>query len=430
MRIPQERRLFGDDRPRENPYRLLLWGALIVAGLSVARGVSSGEIEPLFAPTPTSTRTANSYREEGEAFFSAGNLNRAVTAYEDAIRVDPGNAQVLAELARIQTYSSALLSGSDGQARLASARENIQQAVELAPDSSYVHAIRALVLDWSGTSIGLSQEERQGYLVDAEQAAIRAGQLDAQNVLALAFLAEVLSDQLRWDQARPLAEQAVAADGNSMDAHRVLAGVYEALGLYNGAIEEYQAAAEIAPNLTFLYISIGQNFRQLQLYDQALEYFDRAASINEVLGINDPLPYVAIAKTYTRQGEFFIALRNAERALDFDPANAELYGELGLIYFRNRNYESSIPVLRCAVSGCTGLEDGDEDVLRDVPVDGLPLNDSTVIFYYTFGSVLAALDQCEEALPVLNQVASAYSEEQLIIDIVSDGLAICGASLN
>jgi hypothetical protein len=87
-------------------------------------------------------------------------------------------------------------------------------------------------------------------------------------------------------------------------------------------------------------------------------------------------------------------------------------------------------VLRCAVRGCTGLEDGDEDVLRDVPVAGLRLNDSTVIFYYTFGSVLAALDQCDEALPVLNEVAAAYSEEQLIIDIVSDGLAICGASLN
>ena len=64
----------------------------------------------------------------------------------------------------------------------------------------------------------------------------------------------------------------------------------ESIGNYRQAIEEYQAALEISPNLTFLYISIGVNYRTLafrsniparsraDLYSQALDSFDKAAT--------------------------------------------------------------------------------------------------------------------------------------------------------
>ncbi len=48
-----------------------------------------------------------------------------------------------------------------------------------------------------------------------------------------------------------------------------------------------------------------------------------AADIDEQLGVRNPIPNLEIAKTYTQQGEFFIAARNAEKALSFDPTNAE-----------------------------------------------------------------------------------------------------------
>ena len=67
-------------------------------------------------------------------------------------------------------------------------------------------------------------------------------------------------------------------------------------------------------------------------------------------------PYLEIAKTYTQQGEFFIAARNAEKALSFDPSNANTYGQLGIIYIKSRNYEGALPTLRCAVKGCSADE--------------------------------------------------------------------------
>ena len=80
----------------------------------------------------------------------------------------------------------------------------------------------------------------------------------------------------------------------------------------------------------FYYILISKLPGGINNPDQALDYFARAANINKQLGVQNPLPYIEIAKTYTQQGEFFIAARNAEKALEMDPTNASTYGQLGL----------------------------------------------------------------------------------------------------
>lgn len=430
MRVKRRRSLFDHRESPNNPFRMMLWGVLILIGLLILRGVSTGDVQPLFVATPTATRSVASYREEGAAFFEAGNLDLAIQAYQDALEVAPEDYLGWTELARIQAYSSSLLTQQRKKGRMEEALDSIDRALELAPDVSIVHAVRSFVLDWSAGAAG-SSAERQAFLAEASTEAIRARQLDNQNVLALAYQAEVFADQQQFEQAMQYAELAISTDPNSMDTRRVYAFVLEATGQYGRAIDQYKQATEIAPNLTFLYISIGQNYRQLGLYDQALEFFDQAASINSVLGITDPLPYVAIAKTYTRQGEFFAAAANAKKAITFDPANPDLYGQLGIIFFRSRNYEGSVPVLECAVEGCG---DGDCAVLgcdaetiteEGIPVSGLVLDDASLPYYYTYGSVLAALDKCDLAIPILNQLADAYPNDSLVMGIVDENYEVC-----
>jgi tetratricopeptide (TPR) repeat protein len=425
MRVPKQKTLFHDRGAHSNPIRMLFWGLLIVGGLSIVRSIDAGQIQPLFVPTPTATRSATSYREEGTAFFAAGNLEEAIGAYEDALAGSPDDYVGWTELARIQTYSSSLLTQERKRERLAEALASIERALALAPEDSMVHAVRAFVLDWSAGAAG-SAAERQALLAEASTEAILAVTLDGQNVLALAYQAEVFVDQQQYTQATQYAERALLLDPNSFDVRRVNAYVLEAGGYYGPAIEEYKLAAEIAPNMTFIYISIGQNYRQLNLHDQALEYFDRAASINEVLGLRDPLPYVAIAKTYSRMGEFFAAALNAEKAIDIDPGDPDLYGQLGTIYFRSRNYEGSIPVLRCAIEGCTAAENEEASGGRwTVDVFGMELNDTTLVYYYTYGSVLSALNHCTDAFPILDQLSSSYSEDAVVMAIVSESLQVC-----
>ena len=423
MNLTQDNLTFKPQKTRSSPFRMLLWAMLIVAGLWLVLQVNTGAVKPLFAPTPTPTRTANSHAQEGQALLDAGNLEGAITAYQRALQKQE-SARLWAELAQIQVYSSALLTTDAERAeRLSDARESIQRAEVLAPENSNVFAVKSFVMDWSANpNLVSSNEERQQLLNDAAAAAERALLLDPQNALALAYLAEVLLDQQSWTQAQQTVEEAVARDPTLMDAHRVHGLVLETLGLYRSAIEAYEKAVEIAPNMTFLYIYIGLNYRNLKVYDQALSYFDRAASINAQNGIQDPLPYIAIAKTYAQLGEFFIAARNAERALEIDPYNPNTYGQLGIIYVKARNYEGALPVLKCSAYGC----DPGENEVGGVEVDGLPMTSIEVAYYYLqYGSVLAALNQCAEARPVLDDVEASYGGDPVIASIVSENRAIC-----
>ncbi len=441
MNIYQKRGLFRR-RNEPNVYRMFFWITLILGGVWLIRSVNNGEIKPLFQPTPTPTRFSLSYALEGDANFTAGKLEDAITAYREAAKVDPNNAQLLAQLARIQIYSSAMLVKDETiKARLAEALSSAQQAVDLAPDNSFAHSIYAFALDWNANPTLIEEREAQKFLTKAEQEAVRALQLDNTNTLALAFYAEILVDQQKWTQAEQYIQQALERDSSLMDVHRVYAYVLESLGEYALAIESYDRAIAITPNLTFLYLRAGANYRRLafespnetvqtELYEKSLEYFAQTARINDQLKVYDPVPYISIAKTYSQMGQFYIAIRNVQKTIEFQPDNPVLYGELGVLYHKNRNYETGILALGCAVRGCTAEEScparGDCG-LNDVPaaVQGLPLSASTIYYYDIYASELAALstpkkNYCEEALAIASEIqASEFdSDPNIAADLV------------
>ncbi|MBT7601181.1 MAG: tetratricopeptide repeat protein, partial [Anaerolineae bacterium] len=189
-------------KPSTNPYRLFILLILIMGGVWLIRQIEQGNITRPFTPTPTPTRVAQSYALEGDAQFEAGKLDAAITAYQEATRVDPTDAEVWAKLARIQNYSSSLLTTDDQQRdRRQEALASINKAVDLAPDDSTVHAIRAFVLNWNANATLFGEDQAADYLLEAEQEAVRALQLDNQNALALAFYAEILVDEQKWSQA-------------------------------------------------------------------------------------------------------------------------------------------------------------------------------------------------------------------------------------
>lgn len=454
MNINQKRPIFRR-RDETSVYRMFLWVVLILGGIWLIRSVQTGNVRPLFLPTATPTRFALSYASEGDALFTAGKLEDsksedgtvispgAITAFREAAEVDPNNAKVWADLSRIQTYSTALLvKQADVLARLDEAIISAEKAVEVNPDDSYAHAVYAFGLNWKASYI-TDDRERQKLLGNAENEAVRALQLDNANALALAFYAEVLVDQQKWTQAQQYIDQALELDPSLMDVHRVHAYVLESLGEYALAIEAYDRAIAITPNMTFLYLRAGAGYRRLafespnediqrQLYETSLEYFAQTARINEQLGVRDPVPYLSIARTYSQMGEFFIAIRNVQKTLEFQPDNPVFYGELGVLYHKNRNYETGILALKCAVRGCNEDEScegrggcGNNDV--PAVVEGLPLSASTVYYYDVYASELAALstpkkNYCEEALAIADIIqASEYDADP---NIAADGVVV------
>ncbi len=532
MRLTGERLRLSRNGKHSNPWRILIYIILIAGGVLLLQLEKVGQVQPLFLPAPGPTRSAQSYAGEGEVHFSAGDLEKAIGAYKLAASIEPDNVDLWYKLARIQTYSSDLLTTLEARrTRLAEARESIERAIEVDPENTTAYAIRALVYDWSATAelkdsiwvgdvvriqavidegggltariieladsaeLGESMTEqetmyifsgvvedisqdawrvngrtvirnsqtlirdpnrREEFLTEAEASATQAQRLDPNNNLALAFYAEVLVDMQKFAQALDLSQRAAevvdqAGDQYeySMDIYRVYGTVLENHGYYLRAIEEYQKAERLSPNLTFLSLSIGANFRRLRDVGRALEYFDKAAQINHQLGIMDPTPYLAIGKTYQQQGEFFIAAINIERALAIDPGNPDIYGRLGIAYFQARNWESAMAILKCAVRGCT-VEESRESLCRfvyrsddleceegqkfDQGVRGLELGSNSLEYYYTYGSVLAAYNGhedypnvCSEAEDVFDELMAQYGDDPIVSAIVIEGRAICAS---
>jgi tetratricopeptide (TPR) repeat protein len=183
------------------------------------------------------------------------------------------------------------------------------------------------------------------------------------------------------------------------------------------------------------------------VYEKSLEYFDKAARINEQIDVKDPGPYLSIARTYSQLGEFFAAARNVQKALEFQPTNADIYGQLGIVFFRSRNYEGSRDTLKCALRGCSGKDSclgrGLDKCYPDlgenpVEITGLSIAPNTIVYYYTYGSVLSALsrkrdNRCADAIQVFSEIRAeltanpdAYADgRETIISIVQAGEAIC-----
>jgi tetratricopeptide (TPR) repeat protein len=451
MQLKGERLDLGERGRRSRPWRMLLYLTLIGAGLLLARMVEAGRVQPLFLPTPIATRNSYSYALEAKAHFSSGDLDSATEAYQFAVQLDPENARLWAELARVQTYFSELKSDyTDRLNTLLEAQAAADLAVELDPEDGHAHAVRALVYDWLAAA---DEPNRQGYLTEASSAAEFARHIAPDDPFALAVYAEVQVDLQKYTQAENFAElaaESVAARSEfAVDVYRIYGTVLENLGAYNAAIEQYMRASEVAPNLTFLYIRIGVNYRRLNKSDEALTFFNKAAELNSQLGIQDPIPYLAIARTYLQMGEFFISALNVERALAFNPTNPDIYGLLGVVFYKARNYESAISVLKCAVEGCGPEESvlvlcefvfpcGDDPMpeATNHSVIGLDLNSVSLVYYYTYGSALAFYGgsegyefACEDADRVFNQLMSSqFGSDPIVASIVAEGRAIMANS--
>jgi tetratricopeptide (TPR) repeat protein len=436
MQLKRKRFEPTTESPRLTLGRTAAYAAVILFCLGILKLMDLGFIRSPFAPPPTPTRMAMSYAEEGKAFFDAGILEKAITAYQKATGVDPMNPKLWTELARIQTYSSELmLSTAKKKERLEQAVESITKALDINKDFAPGWAVKTLVLDWYANSEWMDADLREKTLIEAVQASAHALNLDPGNALALAFKAEVLVDQNNWSAALDAGAQAAQLGPEFMDVHRAYAYVLESNGYYTRAIEEYLEAIRLNTNLPFLYIRLGANYRKLGetatdaatrdlMIEKALEAFARAADLNP----SDPIPYLSIAQTYANQGEFFIAEENAKKALSLDNTNPYLYGRLGVIYYKAKNYETAILVLRCAVRGCLAADNEEQEV----DVSPAPLDGRMVDVYYIYGSVLAFYGKdkpanCTEAASIYADLRASPYYDETVEGIIHEGETICAS---
>ncbi|MGH2523507.1 MAG: tetratricopeptide repeat protein [Anaerolineales bacterium] len=401
-----------------SPRRIIFFLVLILGGLLLVSLQQQGQVQPLFVPTPTATRNPHSYADEAEAQFAAGHLKEAIQAYKRAIEVDALNVDYWVALARIQIY--------DGQYE--EALKTAEEARLLAPNSAKTRAIHAWALDWN------AEELQQGCscttLAQAEATAVEAVALDPNYAPAHAYYSEILNDQGKWDQGSTQAQLALQLDPNSLDARRAMGLANEVVGNYQGAIERYKSALEVNPNLMILYIKLGLMYRDgLRNHEQAIFYFSKANAL-------DPYnvePYLYLSRTKYQIDELGAAQQYLEQALTYAPNNPDIYGRLGLILFKRRNYEGAEPALKLAIFGGTPT-DSEGNPVRDgsgqeIVIKGMELNTRSLEYYYTLGNLQAYNGKCgpasDEAPALLEQAIQFAPDNQTVVGSYTESMQIC-----
>jgi tetratricopeptide (TPR) repeat protein len=135
-------------------------------------------------------------------------------------------------------------------------------------------------------------------------------------------------------EAIPLLERAIAIDGKSAYAYNALGIAYENQKDDDKAMDSFKRAAELAPNWELPRVHLGILYYSRGKMDKAEEQFRRAI----LLEPRDGFARLMLARTLRQSGR----LEDAERvALDVtrnNPAYADGFGELGLIYEASKRY--------------------------------------------------------------------------------------------
>ncbi len=315
-------------RPRSPFWRILILLILIASSVYLLIQLwdeESGGLPALSTPVPlpTPTRSAVSFSAEAMDFYRGGQLTAAAEAYQQALDLEPGQADLYLSLARISIFRGRPDRG------LVMARE----ALRLEPENAWAWAISGLAYDW----LGLPDE--------AVTACDKAIELDPTLPEAYAYLAEAYIDLGNWAAANNTIDTALRLNENNTDVQRNYGYVLEVQGNYTSAIEAYRKALELHPGLPYLYLAIGRNQQALADIAGARESYEAAAE-------SDPKSAAALDMlgwTYLLESDYDSAQRTLEQALEADATYSRALGHMASLYFQRRNYEDAIPAFEQAI---------------------------------------------------------------------------------
>jgi tetratricopeptide (TPR) repeat protein len=396
-------------RQRSRPWRILAL-LILIAGAVYIWQFFIPSTPPLFIPTPTPTRSPASFVLEAESLFEAGRLAQAELAYIEAIKADPREPLHYVELARVRMF----MGNYEG------AEEAARDALVLEKDLAIAHAFLGWSLDFiSGELRGEDRLAAEEMLAEALREVETGFDLNPNVPEVRAFYAEVLldSDIQNYEKALENARAAISLDNTKLEGHRALAYVWELTANRELALESYLTARSLNPYLPSLHIDIGNMLRSLGDIDGARESYLNAIALSPT----STEPLTLLVQLYAGVGEYGVASQYARQAVELDPINARLRGNLGRMYYHNGALEEAIAQFNFAIRGGQTPE--------GVWVEGVKMNreDFRILeYYYTFGLALAKQGVCEEAIQIFEAILNIAPDDEIAAFNAEEGLVICG----
>jgi tetratricopeptide (TPR) repeat protein len=411
MYLPKSSRWSMTRRKRRpNYFAWVVFGLVLLFGYYFNQVYLPTQPNP-FMPTPTVTRSPESYLSEAEALFLDGKLFQSIDAYKEAIRSSPQDSTLYVALARVQVWAK----------QYDEAQTNAEAALLLNSKNALAMGVRAWALDFQG---------KNSEAMDVIEEAIA---IDPNNALIQSYYVEILTDAGfdYYDQAATQSRVAIALDPGIVETHRARAYLLarapdpepnpDPITNLEESIQEYEAAIQINKSIPILHMELASNYRRVQATDLAVTQYTLANTLNP----SDPEPEYHIARTYAGVGDYAKAVQYAEQAVNDAPTNALYRGNYGIMLYRNLRWPEAIDQFRLAINGGS-TEDGQD-------VTGIPLdfNDRfSIEFHYIYGLTLAYENQCGEALQIVQSLQSKVRSDEDAMAAADKIIETCENNLN
>ena len=293
---------------------------------------------------------AGAHSRRATIYLELRRYEQALTDYNRAMDLDPGNARAIASHAEtyrlMARYDEALADfnraididpgdawaiGSRGQTfralkRYDAALADYNRAVDLDPDQSWIIGGRAQTYRLMDRHEEAMADYNRALDLDPDQSWIIGGR--AQTYRLMDRYEEAMADFDRAVDLDPDYAWAIAGRGQT----------YRALNQYEEAIADYNRAVDLDPDYAWAIAGRGQTYRALNQYEEAMADYNRAVDL-------EPDYAWAIAgrgETDRLMGRFEEALADFNRAVDLDPRNAWTIAGRGETYRALGQYDAAL----------------------------------------------------------------------------------------
>ena len=248
-------------------------------------------------------------------FDIAGNIERALSAFERATGKDPTFAAAYAGLG--EAYWRRYHSEND-PAWIPQAIASVLQALKLAPDDMNARLTLASIYSDVG----------KGDQAIAELQ--RATSAHPDNDEAHRLMASIHTKQGQYAEAVREGERAIAIRPDYFQNYIALGNVHYYKGEYVDAARAYQRATEVQPDAPWGYLNLGAIALKTGDYARAIEYLQQTLTVDP----NQDKAYSNIGYAYHLQGRYAEAAKAFEHAVAMQPRNAASHRNLGDAYQR------------------------------------------------------------------------------------------------
>jgi tetratricopeptide (TPR) repeat protein len=203
---------------------------------------------------------------------------------------------------------------------------DFNQAIKLQPNSAPAYFNRATVYFW--------KEDYDQGIADSNQA------IKLQPDFALAYLKRGSGYYLKNDYDRALTDfnQAIKLQPNSALSYDARGGIYYVQGDYDSAIADFDRALQLEPNNVEVYLQRASSYTKKGEYDRALADINLAFKLEP----NNANAYNSRGWNYAQKGDYDRALTDVNQALKLKPNEPAFLDTRGYAYAGKGQYDRAI----------------------------------------------------------------------------------------